>query len=242
MTDRRDQDSTPRSPESPPPPIQAAGGEGARSIAEALLSIGAVQLRPSDPFTWSSGLAAPVYCDNRLSLSFPRVRRLIRDGFADVLTAHGLLPSTIVGTATAGIAHAAWLAEHVDQPMAYVRSSAKEHGTQARIEGVVKEGDEVVVVEDLISTGRSALDAVAALRERGATVRAVLAIFTYGLDASGAAFQEAEVDGYVLTEFGTLIDVAHGQNQLSKEDLQALKTWRADPAAWSLEHGGGRPS
>lgn len=242
MTDVSDQDETPRSPEpSSRSSLEAAGGERARSIAEALLSIGAIQLRPTNPFVWSSGLAAPIYCDNRLSLSYPRIRRLICEGFADVMTTYELLPSTIVGTATAGIAHAAWLADDVDQPMAYVRSSAKEHGTEARIEGVVQEGDDVVVVEDLISTGSSALDAVATLRERGATVRAVLAIFTYDLDASEAAFREAEVNGHVLTDFWTLIDVAHAHDQLSEEDLHVLKDWRSDPAAWSLNRGGVRP-
>lgn len=242
MTDVPDQDATPRSSEpSSQSLLEATSGERARSIAEALLSIGAVQLRPANPFTWSSGLVAPIYCDNRLSLSYPHVRRLICEGFADVLTARELLPSTIVGTATAGIAHAAWLAEHADQPMAYVRSSAKDHGTEARIEGVVEEKDEVVVVEDLISTGSSALDAVATLRERGATVRAVLAIFTYNLDASEVAFREADVTGHVLTDFRTLIDVAHAHDQLSEEDLHVLKDWRSDPAAWSLKHGGARP-
>jgi len=217
---------------------ESAGERRARTIAEELLDIGAVQLRPTDPFTWSSGLAAPIYCDNRLTISYPRVRRAIRDGFRSLLTDASLLPATIAGTATAGIPHAAWLAEVTDQPMAYVRSSAKGHGTGARIEGRMEAGDDVIVLEDLISTGGSALDAVAAVREVGATVRTVLAIFSYQLDAAEAAFAEADVERHVLTDFSTLIDVAHAQSQLSDDELAALKDWRADPEAWSLAHGG----
>ncbi len=212
-----------------------------RTIARSLLDIGAVKLRPSDPFTWSSGLRAPIYCDNRLTLSYPRIRRVIRDGFAAHLSEESLLPATIAGTATAGIPHAAWLADAVDEPMAYVRDSAKGHGTGARIEGVVERGDTVVLVEDLISTGGSALDAVSALRDAGVTVPTVLAIFSYQLDTAAAAFREAEVERFVLTDFPTLIAVAHDQDRLSDDDLRTLKAWRTDPAAWSDEHGGAQP-
>lgn len=223
-------------------PTAAAGNlDSARAIAQSLLEIEAVKLRPSDPFTWSSGLVAPIYCDNRLTISAPPVRRAIRDGFADILAEEELLPATIAGTATAGIPHAAWLAEAVNEPMVYVRSSAKDHGTGARIEGRLSDEDDVVLVEDLISTGGSALDAVAALRERGSTVRAVLAIFTYQLDAAERAFRQAGVDHFVLTDFHTLIDVAHAEDRLSDDDLRALEQWRADPGAWSVEHGGDRP-
>jgi orotate phosphoribosyltransferase len=186
-------------------------------------------------------MVAPVYCDNRLTLSYPRVRRTIRDGFADVLKTEGLDRVTVAGTATAGIPHAAWLSEAVDRPMVYVRSSAKGHGTQARIEGVVEPGDDVIVVEDLISTGGSALDAVAALREAGATVRAVCAIFSYELDAAAAAFRRADVPRHVLTTFSTLIDVAYERGDLSEYELDALTAWRDDPERWSVEHGGRRP-
>lgn len=220
----------------------AAGNlDPAGAIAQSLLEIEAVKLRPSDPFTWSSGLVAPIYCDNRLTISAPPVRRAIRDGFADILAEEKLLPATIAGTATAGIPHAAWLAEAVNEPMVYVRSSAKNHGTGARIEGRLSSGDNVVLVEDLISTGGSALDAVEALRETGATVRAVLAIFTYQLDVADQAFRQADVDSFVLTDFQTLINVAHAENRLSDDELNALEEWRANPGAWSVEHGGERP-
>jgi len=213
----------------------------ARSIARSLLDVGAVKLRPSDPFTWSSGLVAPIYCDNRLTLSYPRIRRAIRDGFAAHLRERSGLPAIIAGTATAGIPHAAWLADAVDAPMAYVRDSAKGHGTGARVEGVVEAGDTVVLVEDLISTGGSALDAVEALRNVGAIVPTVLAIFSYQLDTAEAAFREAGVERFVLSDFPTLIEVAHEEERLSDAELRALKAWRADPSAWSAEHGGAQP-
>jgi orotate phosphoribosyltransferase len=215
-----------------------APSDTARRIAASLLDIGAVELRPSDPFTWSSGLVAPIYCDNRLTIAYPRVRRAIRDGFVEILREEGLSSATVVGTATAGIPHAAWLADAVDAPMAYVRSSAKGHGQGARIEGTVGEGTDVVVVEDLISTGGSALDAVAALRDVGARVRAVLAIFSYELDVADAAFDDANVSRHVLTGFNILTDVAHERGDLSAAELATLSEWRSDPEAWSVAHGG----
>ncbi len=222
--------SSPRAPEA---------SERAQSVARALLRIDAVSLRPHDPFTWSSGLAAPIYCDNRRTLAFPSVRRTIADGFAELVRTAGWASVTIAGTATAGIPHAAWLAEQLDAPMAYVRSSAKEHGQGRRIEGArLGPDDEVVVVEDLISTGGSALEAVSAVRETGATVQAVLAIFSYGLDAATAAFREAAVSRHVLTTFPVLLDVARRHDDLSADAQGLLEDWRADPEAWSEEHSG----
>jgi orotate phosphoribosyltransferase len=228
-------------PSDPPPGEPAARTDPSRALAESLLDIGAVELRPSDPFTWTSGLVAPIYCDNRLTIAHPPVRRAIRDGFAAVLDREGLLPATIAGTATAGIPHAAWLAEAVERPMAYVRDEPKGHGTGAKIEGRVQPGDDVVLVEDLISTGGSALDAVGALREVGARVRAVLAIFSYRLAAAERAFDEAGVARHVLTDLRVLVDVAHAQQRLSDTERDALRDWRDDPAAWSSAHGGARP-
>jgi orotate phosphoribosyltransferase len=220
-------------------PTDPQAADLAQSLANALLDIDAVSLRPHDPFTWSSGLRAPLYCDNRRTLAHPSVRRSIADGFAAVVRRHEWMPLTVAGTATAGIPHAAWLAERLDAPMAYVRSEAKEHGQGRRIEGArLESGDDVVVVEDLISTGGSALDAVSALRDAGATVRAVLALFSYGLDAADAAFRDAEVACYVLTTFPVLLGVAHRQHGLSDEARDLLEEWRADPEAWSRKHGG----
>jgi orotate phosphoribosyltransferase len=218
-------------------PTDPEATELARSLATALLDIGAVSLRPHNPFTWSSGLRAPLYCDNRRTLAHPSVRRSIADGFSDLVRSRDWRPLTVAGTATAGIPHAAWLAERLDAPMSYVRSEAKEHGQGRRIEGA-RPGpdDDVVVVEDLVSTGGSALDAVSAVRENGATVRAVLAIFSYGLDAAAAAFRDAAVACHVLTTFPVLLEVAHRQHGLTDEARSLLKDWRADPEAWSREH------
>jgi len=221
----------------PASPTDPEAADLARSLASDLLTIDAVSLRPHDPFTWSSGLRAPIYCDNRRTLAHPPVRRAIADGFADLVRGRDWAPLTVAGTATAGIPHAAWLAERLDVPMAYVRSEAKGHGQGRRIEGSRLGGDdEVVVVEDLISTGGSALDAVSAVRETGATVQAVLAIFSYGLDAADAAFRDAAVAGHVLTTFPVLLDVARRQHGLSDEARSLLEDWRADPEAWSREH------
>jgi len=217
-------------------PTDPEAADLARSLANDLLEIDAVSLRPHDPFTWSSGLRAPIYCDNRRTLAHPPIRGAIADGFANLVRTRDWGPLTVAGTATAGIPHAAWLAERVDAPMAYVRSEAKGHGQGRRIEGArLEDGDEVVVVEDLISTGGSALDAVSAVRDTGATVRAVLAIFSYGLDAAVAAFRDAEVACHVLTTFPVLLDVAHRVHGLSDEARSLLEDWRADPEAWSHE-------
>ena len=217
----------------------AEASDRARSVARALLRIDAVSLRPHDPFTWSSGLVAPIYCDNRRTLAHPSIRRAIADGFAEVVREAGWESISIAGTATAGIPHAAWLAERLEAPMAYVRSEAKGHGQGRRIEGMrLGPGDEAVVVEDLISTGGSALEAVSAVRETGATVRAVLAIFSYGLDTAASAFEAADVEAHVLTTFPVLLNVARRQHDLSAEARTLLDDWQADPEAWSREHGG----
>ena len=220
--------------------LPARTDEQAAARARDLLSIDAVVLQPKDPFTWSSGLRSPIYCDNRRTLAYPRIRQSICDGFVAALTHAGLVASdaslTIAGTATAGIPHAAWLADRLDVPMAYVRSSPKSHGRQNQIEGVVHAGDSVVVVEDLISTGRSALAAVDALRTIGAHVQAVLAIFSYEFDTAAAAFAEADVPLHTLTGYRTLIDVARADGHLSNDALASLKDWRRDPDAWSEQH------
>lgn len=211
----------------------------ARHLASALLDIGAVSLQPDEPFTWSSGLVSPIYCDNRRTLGYPPVRRTIADGFTEVVHSQGLMPVTIAGTATAGIPHAAWLAERLDAPMVYVRSQAKGHGQGQRIEGGdLGRQDDVVIIEDLISTGGSALDAVSAVRETGATVRGVLAIFSYGLDRAAAAFEEANVPLSVLTNFHALLEVARTEGKLSDAGRVVLDAWRSDPEAWSRKHGG----
>jgi orotate phosphoribosyltransferase len=204
-----------------------------RALAADLLQIGAVSLRPDDPFTWSSGMKSPIYCDNRVTLGYPRIRTAIRDGFHHIVQHLDPGPDVVAGTATAGIPHAAWLADRLDLPMAYVRGEAKSHGRKNRIEGVVRRGQTVVLVEDLISTGGSALSAVEALQTAGAHVLAVVAIFSYELMAAASAFQDRDVACHTLTDFSTLIDVARRENDLPEAAFDSLSEWRRDPQAWS---------
>lgn len=230
--------STRLPPATPPEDADPSDINARRALAADLLQIGAVSLSPGDPFTWSSGMASPIYCDNRVTLGFPAIRSAICDGFQHLVTETSPAPDVVAGTATAGIPHAAWLAGRLDLPMAYVRSAAKSHGRENRIEGVVKPGQTVVLVEDLISTGGSALSAVEALEEAGATVDGVVAIFTYELDTAADAFADAGVDLHTLTDFSTLLDVARRENDLPDADLDSLAEWRSDPSAWSKTHGG----
>ena len=212
--------------------MSASAPSAARALAADLLDIEAVLLRPEAPFTWSSGMQSPIYCDNRLTMAHPRIRRAIRDGFAACIEAHGLSFDVIAGTATAGIPHAAWLAERLGAPMAYIRSSAKGHGRENQIEGRIAAGQQVLVIEDLVSTGGSALDAAAAVRAAGAEVPAVLAIFSYGLGAAAEAFAEAHVPLHTLTDFPTLLQVAVARGALSEDELSTLQNWRRDPEGW----------
>jgi orotate phosphoribosyltransferase len=202
-------------------------------IASDLLRIGAVSFSPDEPYVWASGLHSPVYCDNRVTMGYPPIRRAIAGGFAACLANAGLEPDAIVGTATAGIAHAAWLAERMDLPMAYVRSKPKEHGRGNQIEGPLRPGQRVVVVEDLVSTGRSSVAVVEAVRAAGVTVEAVLAIFAYGLPGTEEAFEAAGVPLLTLTRFDVLLDVAREQGGLSPEAVASLQAWHTDPHGWS---------
>lgn len=211
-----------------------------RQLAADLLDIDAVTLAPEDPFTWSSGLRAPVYCDNRQTLAHPQVRRRIADGFAKVLKQSGHeAPTLIAGTATAGIPHATLLATRLSLPLTYVRSSAKGHGAGRRIEGADPNGTRAVVIEDLVSTGQSALDAARALSEAGAEVVGVLAIFSYRLQAAEDAFAEAPWPLHTLTGFPVLLDTAEENGDLSEEQLQTLRRWQRAPEAWSAGERGG---
>lgn len=206
------------------------------SIASILLRIGAVSLRPSVPYTWASGLRSPIYCDNRLLLGYPPERRTVIRGFATLLDEHGLTPDLIAGTATAGIPHAAWLAHEKDLPMVYVRPEAKKHGQGNRIEGPVRAGQSVILLEDLISTGASSRGAAATLQQAGLYVQAVLAIFSYGFEEARKAFASIQTPYHTLTTFDTLLRVAIRQGRLKHQELKTLETWRADPVAWSDTH------
>ncbi|PSQ80329.1 MAG: orotate phosphoribosyltransferase [Bacteroidetes bacterium QS_1_65_9] len=214
----------------------------ADDLADDLLDSGAVTFSPDDPFAWSSGLRSPVYCDNRRTLAHPQVRRRIADGFAKVLKGRsGPAPTLVAGTATAGIPHATLLATRLALPLAYVRSEAKGHGTENRIEGAPpSDGARVVLIEDLISTGGSALSAARALADAGADVLGVLAIFSYRLDAAEDAFAEAPWPLHTLTDFSTLLEAAADGDRFTDDQLQSLRSWRRDPEAWSRAFGHAR--
>jgi len=201
-------------------------------IANHLLEIEAVFLRPNDPFTWSSGIKSPIYCDNRLTLSYPQVRKDIASGLSSLINTHFPETEVVAGTATAGIPHAAWVSDILDLPMCYVRSKAKSHGKGNQIEGKVVPGQKVVVVEDLISTGGSAITAVNALREAGCEVLGIVAIFSYQLDAGKEKLTEAKVEAHSLSDYSALIEVALEKNVISKGDVEKLESWRANPSEW----------
>ena len=204
----------------------------AEQIAKDLLSIEAVSLSPDAPFTWASGLKSPIYCDNRVTMSYPEVRRAIAQGLAAKIKEEFPNVEVIAGTATAGIPHAAWVAEILDLPMVYIRSKPKDHGQGNQIEGRIKEGQKMVVIEDLISTGGSVLEAAAAAKKESADVLGVAAIFTYELAKGKKNFAEANMPLATLTNYSTLIESALKENYINQEQLELLKKWRKDPENW----------
>ena len=206
-------------------------------IAEKLLEINAVALQPTDPFTWTSGMRSPIYCDNRLTLSYPEVRREIAAGLKKLILEHFPETEVIAGTATAGIPHAAWVSELMDLPMCYVRSKAKEHGKGNQIEGKAEKGQKVVVVEDLISTGGSVITAVQALKEAGCDVLGAVSIFTYGLEKGKELLKQADIPTESLTNFAALVEAAINKGYISQDDQESLLAWSKDPSAWSKAHG-----
>ncbi|ASB89685.1 orotate phosphoribosyltransferase [Bacillus sonorensis] len=203
-------------------------------IASHLLAIKAVFLRPNEPFTWASGMLSPIYCDNRLTLSYPEVRDDIASGLAGLIKDKFPEAEMVAGTATAGIPHAALAADRLRLPMCYVRSKPKAHGKGNQIEGTVKNGQKVVVIEDLISTGGSVLEAVSALKKAGCDVLGVAAIFTYGLPKADIAFKNADVEYHTLTDYDTLTETALAGGYISEADAGKLKEWKANPEsrAW----------
>ena len=197
-----------------------------RKIAKNLLEIEAVALRPNDYFTWTSGIKSPIYCDNRITMSYPKIRREIAAGLSEVIKKNFPEVEVVAGTATAGIHHAAWVSEVLDLPMIYVRDSAKKHGKTNQIEGRLLEGQKVVIIEDLISTGLSSLKVAKALEEAGAVVLGVVAIFSYELKKAQDAFAEAKVEYHTLTNYNFLIEEAVASNYIKQEDVEKLLEWR----------------
>ena len=208
-----------------------------KEVAKALLEIGAVFLRPDEPFTWASGIKSPIYCDNRLILSAPKQRKIVEEAIAK--TVKDLYPEAeaLMGTSTAGIAHAAIAAWLLDMPMGYVRGSAKDHGRNNRIEGRLEPGTKVVVIEDLISTGGSCIDVVEALREAGADVLGVVSIFTYGMQKSLDRLAAANVKNNSLSNFDTLVEVAAEEGRIKESDIERLKKFRNNPSDESWING-----
>lgn len=195
-------------------------------IARDLLKIKAVQIKTDGYFTWTSGIKSPIYCDNRLTMSYPEVRNRIIDGFINKIKELDVPPDVIAGCATAGIPHAAWIAERLNLPMVYVRSSPKGHGKGNQIEGLVKKGQKVLVVEDLISTGGSSIDVANVLREAEAEVLAVIAIFTYGIKKSADRFSNENLPLITLTGFDFLVEALLEDEEITKSDQENLINWR----------------
>ena len=202
-------------------------------VAEFLLQIKAIELKPQNPFTWASGWKSPIYCDNRKTLSFPTVRTYLRQQFVATINEYFGKPDVIVGVATGGIAMGALVAEEMGLPFAYVRSSAKGHGLQNLVEGVIEPGQNVVVIEDLVSTGKSSLNAVEALREREVNIKGMVAIFTYGFDVAEENFAKADVKLQTLTNYHVMLQQAEAHNYITDQQTASLSTWREDPASWS---------
>ncbi len=207
--------------------------EIALKTAEFLLQIKAIKLNNSQPFTWASGRKSPIYCDNRVTLSYPKVRTFIRQQFVDMVNEHFGTIDLIAGVATGGIAQGVLVAQDLGLPFAYVRSEEKKHGLSNQIEGVVQSGQSVVVVEDLISTGKSSLNVVNSLANAGCNIKGMVAIFTYGLKIAEESFKTAEIPLITLTDYNTLIKVAVEQNYIKADDLMSLNEWRENPELWS---------
>ena len=199
-------------------------------IAQDLLKIKAVFLRPEEPFTWASGIKSPVYCDNRLTLTAPEVRNDVENGLVELIKTYYPETEVLMGTSTAGIAHAAICGHLMGLPMGYVRSGSKDHGRQNRIEGKLNRGEKVVVVEDLISTGGSVIDVVEALREAGADVLGVVSIFTYGMQKGLDRLKDANVENHSLTDFDTVARVAAETGYIKPEDVTRLISFRNNPS------------
>jgi len=198
------------------------------TVAMDLINIKAVQIRPDNYFTWTSGIKSPIYCDNRLTMSYPKVRKNIVQSFVQRVEKLPYQPDVIAGCATAGIPHAAWLADALNLPMVYVRSDRKSHGKENQIEGYFNEGDKIIVIEDLISTGGSAIDAALALREAGAEVTDVLAIFTYGLERAKNNFSEAKLTAQTITSFDEMVRMLLDDGEITDIDYTSLLHWRDD--------------
>lgn len=204
----------------------------AANIAKKLLEINAVKLRPDNPFTWASGILSPIYCDNRKTLSYPEVRNIIAKAFADKCNDYAPFDA-IAGVATGAIAHGILVADRLNSPFIYVRSSKKKHGTGQQVEGAFEPGQSCIVIEDLISTGKSSLEAVDALRTEGLEVKIVLSIFSYQFEEAQKAFEKRDCTYLSLSDYSTLIEIARDTGGITNDQIKSLKNWRKDPRNWN---------
>jgi orotate phosphoribosyltransferase len=208
--------------------------ETAHPVAEALLKIGAIKLSIEKPFTWSSGWKSPIYCDNRLSLSYPEVRNLVKESLVKVIQKNFPQAEGIAGVATAGIPQGALVADALNLPFVYVRPKPKDHGMENLIEGKVTKGQRVVVIEDLVSTGGSSLKAAKALRDAGFKIEGMVSVFTYGFEVAIQNFEKAKINLICLSDYNHLVEFALEKKQITDEQLTYLKAWRYDPANWKV--------
>jgi len=206
--------------------------DSAEVLADFLLQIKAIKLQPKNPFTWASGIKSPIYCDNRVIMSYPEIRSFVRSQMTTLIEKELPKPDVVVGVATGGIAIGALVADALELPFAYVRSSGKGHGMKNQIEGVVKSGDRVLVIEDLISTGGSSLAAVKVLREAGCVVDNMIAIFTYGFDIATKAFEKENVQLITLGDYPSMLKKAVAKEYVNEGELEHLNAWRTDPNNW----------
>jgi orotate phosphoribosyltransferase len=207
----------------------------AEKTAELLLQINAIKLNPKNPFSWASGWKSPIYCDNRLTLSFPAIRNYIREEFAKNIEKKFGKPDVIAGVATGAIGIGILVAEYMGLPFVYVRPEPKKHGRQNQIEGFIQKGQNVVVVEDLISTGNSSLMAVEALKDAEVHVKGMVAIFSYGFQVAEQNFKNANLELYTLSNYENLLHLAVSKNYINEEELQTLQEWRLNPSEWNVE-------
>ncbi|WP_372937304.1 orotate phosphoribosyltransferase [Seonamhaeicola sp.] len=205
----------------------------AKKTAEVLLQVNAIKLSPKEPFTWASGWKSPIYCDNRIILSFPPIRNYVRETMGKQIEKQYGKPNAIAGVATGAIGIGMLVAEYLGLPFIYVRPDAKGHGRKNQIEGFIEKGQNVVVVEDLISTGKSSLNAVKALRDAGINVKGMIAIFTYGFDVATKNFEDANVKLQTLGDYETLLEQALDTNYISKNQLKTLLEWNTNPSEWN---------
>ncbi|MDC1505392.1 orotate phosphoribosyltransferase [uncultured Winogradskyella sp.] len=205
----------------------------AKKTAEVLLQINAIKLQPTDPFTWASGWHSPIYCDNRIVLSYPLIRNYIRETIAKHIESHYGKPDVIAGVATGAIGIGALVAEYLNLPFVYVRPEAKKHGRQNQVEGYIEKGQTVVVVEDLISTGKSSLNAVKALKEAEVNVKGMVAIFSYGFEVAANNFKEANVELHTLSNYQNLLEQALDTNYITEKQQDVLAQWNASPSTWN---------